>query len=143
MVQNLTPADDGVTFHFDFGDGTTSTDPRVEHVYEKDGTYTIKIIAQREFCTYEETIQLPVYKVFIPNVFTPDGSPGLNDTFEIGFGADMIAPSNIGMPVQLTVVDRWGRRVFRIQRLQKRLEGTRPRRRCILCSYKDRRYSYL
>jgi hypothetical protein len=112
VVHNLTPPEDDVTFLFDFGDGTTSEETVVEHIYEEDGMYTLKFIAHNKFCPSEETIQLPVYKLLVPNVFTPDGSPGYNDNFEIRFGADMIAPVDVGIPVQLTVVDRWGKTVF-------------------------------
>lgn len=111
-VENLTPADDDVDFHFDFGDGTTSTEAYVQHVYEKDGMYTVKFSGQRKFCLFEESTQLPVYKIFIPNVFTPEGSLGLNDNFEIGFGSEAIAPANVGINIQLNVDDRWGKRVF-------------------------------
>ena len=115
FVQNLTAPADDVTFRFDFGDGTTSEETEVEHIYEKDGTYSLKFIAQKKFCSFEETVQLPVYKLLVPNVFTPDGSPGYNDNFEIGFGSDAIAPADVGIPVQLIVVNRWGTKVFESQ----------------------------
>lgn len=115
LVQNQTPPADDVSFLFDFGDGTTSELNEVEHAYEKDGTYSLKLSAQRKFCTFEETAQLPVYRLLIPNVFTPDDSPGYNDYFEIGFGPDRIAPADAGIAVQLVVVDRWGKKVFESQ----------------------------
>jgi hypothetical protein len=107
---------DSVTFHFDFGDGTTSKETKVEHQYKKDDLYQVKLIAQNRFCFFEEAIQLPVYTLWVPNVFTPDGSVGLNDYFEIRFKSDqVITPADIGLPVQLTVVDRWGKNVFESQ----------------------------
>jgi PKD repeat protein len=112
VVQNLTPPVDGVTFSFDFGDGTTSTETEVEHIYEKDGSYSVTFSAQKNLCSSEEIVQLPVYTLSVPNVFTPDGSPGYNDTFEVGFGADMMKPADAGMPVHVLVVDRWGKKVF-------------------------------
>ncbi|HEX5169793.1 MAG TPA: PKD domain-containing protein [Cyclobacteriaceae bacterium] len=112
FVQNLSPAADDVIFHFDFGDGSTSEETELEHLYEKDGTYSLKFSAQKKFCIYEETVQLPVYGLFVPNVFTPEDSPGYNDTFEIGFGPDKIAPATVGLTVQLSVFDRWGKKVF-------------------------------
>lgn len=112
FVKNLTPPEDDVTFRFDFGDGTTSTESEVEHVYEKDGTYTVRLSSQKKMCASEEQVDLPVYRLTVPNVFTPDGSPGYNDRFEIVFGTNMIAPADVGIPVQLIVVDRWGKKVF-------------------------------
>lgn len=111
-VQNLTPADDGLTFSFDFGDGTTSTENEVEHVYENDGTYSLKFTAQKEFCVSEEIVQLPVYKILIPNVITPDASAGFNDNFQVVFGTDLIPPADIGKTVHLIVVNRLGKIVF-------------------------------
>jgi hypothetical protein len=115
FVQNLSPPADDVTFRFDFGDGTTSAQTEVEHRYESDGLYSIRFIGQKEFCAFEETVQLPFYKLLVPNVFTPDASPGFNDNFEIVFGSDMITPADIGLKVQLTVLDRWGKKVFESQ----------------------------
>lgn len=112
VVQNLTPPEKDVIFHFDFGDGTITEETEVEHIYEKDGMYSMKFIAQRKFCSFEETVQLPVYTLSIPNVFTPDASPGYNDNFEIGFGPNVIAPSTVGFTLHLIVVDRWGKKVF-------------------------------
>lgn len=112
FVQNLTPAEDDVNFYFDFGDGTTSEQTDIEHIYQEDGLYLLKFIAQREFCAFEEAVELPVYKLLVPNVFTPDVSEGFNDNFEIRFGDDLIAPAVAGLKVQLVVVDRWGKTVF-------------------------------
>jgi PKD repeat protein len=112
VVQNLTPPSDDITFFFDFGDGTTSTDIQTEHAYEEDGLYSLKLVSQKKLCPSEETVQLPIYKLLVPNVFTPDGTPGYNDNLEIRFGADEIAPADVGFKLRLLVVDRWGKTVF-------------------------------
>jgi hypothetical protein len=72
----------------------------------------VKLIAETDFCSFEKSVQLPVYTLSVPNVFTPEGSPGYNDAFQIGFGPDLLTPAETGLPVQLIVVDRWGKRVF-------------------------------
>ncbi len=112
VVQNLTHADDNVTFTFDFGDGITSNENEVEHIYENDGMYSLKFSAQKEFCTFEEMVQLPVYKILIPNVITPDASPGQNDSFQVVFGTELIPPADIGLSIHLTVFNRWGKMVY-------------------------------
>jgi PKD repeat protein len=112
IVRNLTPPADDVAFHFDFGDGTTSAEVEVEHIYERDSLYSLKLVALKKFCSFEEAVQLPVYTLFVPNVFTPETSPGFNDNFEIGFGPNRVAPSSIDLTLQLSVVDRWGKKVF-------------------------------
>jgi hypothetical protein len=111
-VQNLSDPVDDINYRFDFGDGTSSTETQVEHLYEKDGMYSLRFTAQKSICFSEEIIKLPVYTLMVPNVFTPDGSPGYNDNFMVSFGADKIPPGDVGLPVQLTVVDRWGKTVF-------------------------------
>lgn len=118
FVQNLTPPSEDVTFYFDFGDGTISEEAEVEHVYQADGLYSLKFAAQRKFCIFEETIPVPVYRTFVPNVFTPDYSPGYNDTFEVAFGPGKVSPADVGIPIHLIVVDRWGKRVFESQDYQ-------------------------
>jgi hypothetical protein len=112
LVENLTAADEGVTFRFEFGDGTTSQETEVRHTYENDGLYTVKLIAEREFCSFPEFVQLPIYTLMAPNVFTPEGTEGYNDEFQILFGDDMIAPADAGLKIQLSVHDRWGKTVF-------------------------------
>jgi hypothetical protein len=112
IVENFIPAEDGMTFHFDFGDGTTSSDNRVVHVYEKDSLYSLTFKVEKKKCSYQETVRLPVYKVLVPNVFTPDDTPGYNDKFEVVLERNMAAPSDAGIIVQLIVVDKWGKSVF-------------------------------
>lgn len=112
QVENLTPPSQDVTFEFDFGDGTNSQATEAEHVYENDGLYSVKFTAQRKFCVFDETVEIPVYKLTVPNVITPEGSPGYNDHFAVGFGEHIIAPADVGMKIELIVVDRWGRKVF-------------------------------
>jgi hypothetical protein len=36
----------------------------------------------------------------------------LNDQFEIGFGTEIISPTDVGIKIHLIVVDRWGKPVF-------------------------------
>lgn len=112
FVQNLTPPADDVTFYFDFGDGATSSDREVEHVYENEGTYALRFVAENKFCPNGETVQLPIYKLFVPNIFTPEASPGYNDFFVVGLGPDALSPADVGLRLQLMVVDRWGKKVF-------------------------------
>ena len=112
LVQNLSPEADDVIFSFDFGDGTISGEIEAEHIYEEEGQYLLKFVAQRKFCTFEETALLPIYELVVPNIFTPDVSPGYNDNFAISFGSDLIAPTDAGLKVKVIVTDRWGKKVF-------------------------------
>jgi hypothetical protein len=111
-VQSFSVPGKDVTFYFDFGDGTVTSELKVDHEYEDEGTYYLKFFAQNKHCLYEKTIELPIYELKVPNIFTPEGSPGVNDYFEIGFKDGAIAPHTVGVPVQLIIVDRWGKTVF-------------------------------
>lgn len=124
FVQNLTPDQTDVTFRFDFGDGQSTTNREATHVYESDGLYLVRLISETDYCVFEESVQLPVYTVSVPNVFTPEGSPGYNDVFEVGFGPELISPSDAGLPVHLIVVDRWGKKVFESHNYQNDWSGS-------------------
>jgi PKD repeat protein len=113
VVQNLSDKTDGISFRFDFGDGTTSQETATDHTYAKDGTYQLKLIAQNKSCSFEQKVSLPIYTAVIPNVITPEVTPDYNDYFKVLLGPDLIAPADVGVKVELTVVDRWGKEVFK------------------------------
>ena len=84
---------------------------------KNDGRYMIRLIGKKEFCVYEEAVELPFFTVRVPNVITPlnvAGSGGLNDTFKVLYGDRPDAPTTTeaGIPVSLTVYNRWGKAVF-------------------------------
>lgn len=123
QVENLSEPEDDVVYTFDFGDGTAVSDPSATHEYAADGTYLVTLSAQREFCTFEESVPLPIYKLFIPNVITPKESPGLNDTFQVVFGPEQLAPADVGLSVDLLVVNRLGKTVFEAPDYQNDWDG--------------------
>lgn len=109
LTDSLRSAD---TMFFDFGDGTTSDLTENEHFFEKDGVYNIRLVTQREFCVFEESVSVPVFEIFIPNVITP-GQPQHNDVFTVRFGQqEGVTPSDYGYKVALTIYNRWGRVVY-------------------------------
>ena len=111
QVRNLSEQESDVKYWFDFGDGQISDQQEATHTYEVDNTYTIKLLGQREFCVFEVTDAFPFYTLFVPNVITPGESNGFNDSLIIGFGKDH-TPADAGIPVSITIVDRWGKKVF-------------------------------
>lgn len=123
IVENLTPALDDVTYYFDFGDGTITEDKEVHHIYESNGTYSLRFVARSPLCTTEKGIELNIYNLKVPNVFTPEASPGLNDTYQIVFGDENYTPNEAGIQVNLTVVDRWGKKVFESSDYQNNWNG--------------------
>lgn len=112
FVQNQSAPKENTTYFFDFGDGVTSSETELEHSYKEDGLYTLRFIGKNNFCPTEQSVSLPMYTLFLPNVITPDSSPGANDSFEILFGPPFLKPADAGIPVQLTIFNRWGNEVF-------------------------------
>ncbi len=110
-VNNLTDSQEDV--FFDFGDGSTSDQPLTTHQYPADGKYIVSLVGKKEFCVYEKSVTLSFYYRKVPNVFTPDTSPGLNDTFMIQYG-DQNAVAGAALPIRisLSVFNRWGKLVY-------------------------------
>jgi len=97
-------------FHWDFGDGTSSTLANPVHRYDSSATYLVSLIATPDgICPDTFSVAL-VYsaqdttKLFIPNVFTPNGD-GKNDDFRIH---GIVACSSY----RCEVFNRWGRKLF-------------------------------
>jgi len=76
--------------------------------------YSVTIKYKGGYCVAHDTISVNVIdpdtldcnKVFIPNAFTPGGSPGRNDVFGIS------NPYAVDEFISFEVFDRWGGRVF-------------------------------
>ena len=111
-VQNISEALNVDKIFFDFGDGATSDLLDVEHEYSKDSLYHVKLIGQREICAFEEVVDIPIFTLGAPNVFTPDASSGFNDNLVIRLGTSSKTPADIGVKIGIDVVDRWGKKVF-------------------------------
>ncbi len=116
QLTNHTTTDEEL--HFDFGDGGSSDQQHVMHTYEEDGIYRIRLVGKREFCVFEETIELPFFTIKVPNVITPQNSDvnsaGKNDTFKILYGEAFGSPTTfeMGLQVCLSVYNRWGKLVY-------------------------------
>jgi CHU_C Type IX secretion signal domain/PKD domain len=110
MVRVVNKSDEKADTFIDFGDGATSDQKQDQHFYDKDGYYTVRVVGKKEFCVYDKKVELPFFTLFAPNVFTPGGSPGFNDTFRLKYGEAYISDS--GIKVSLVVYDRWGVKVY-------------------------------
>lgn len=109
-VDNITDsldADDII--YFDFGDGHTTDQITEEHHYEEDGLYHFRLIGARHGCVFEKTVEIPAFTLNIPNVITPGGSAGLNDSFVLKYrDAAGSKPGDYGHKVSLIIYNRWG-----------------------------------
>jgi len=103
---------EGDRMHFALSDGVTSELVEFEHEFPAEGVYTITLHGRREFCDYQRSAEIPVFRLTVPNVITPDASPDKNDVFFVGYGEALVAPGDFGYKVSLVVYNRWGRIVY-------------------------------
>lgn len=92
-------------WHWDFGDGVTSTDSLPFHSYYETGTYDIELIVRSGLeCVDTMVISVDVVEgLIVPNVFTPNND-GWNDVFDVRTSA-------VGN-FNLEIFNRWGNRVY-------------------------------
>lgn len=109
-VQNTSKLKDDEEASFFFGDGQSSNETETIHTYEQDGTYSIALRAQKEFCVYEVTKSVTLVTLRLPNVITPGEEDGLNDTFKLAYGDPPVPRGDLR--IGLKVMDRWGKRVY-------------------------------
>ncbi len=97
------------SWHWDFGDDSTSTLVNPEHFYTDTGLYRIWLtVISQEGCkdsVQREVRITPDFMIYIPNAFTPDEN-GLNDGFHVhGKG---IKPEGF----EFRIFTRWGEQIF-------------------------------
>lgn len=97
----------GGTYDWDFGDGTPRSNlARPLHVYEKPGTYNVRLIARYSNCVVETGFApVVVESVLVPNIITPNDDDR-NDTFKPRFSCK---------PTRLQIFNRWGTLVYETQ----------------------------
>lgn len=113
-IELINPQADSIdyTFTFSFGDGQQSDLPEVQHTFESDSLYTVKLIAQRDFCVFEQEQEVDIRSVFMPNVITPNAKDGKNDVFTIWYGKAGNTPADAGLRTAVVVYNRWGTVVY-------------------------------
>ncbi|GCC52929.1 hypothetical protein SanaruYs_31690 [Chryseotalea sanaruensis] len=113
-IEVINPQADSIdyTFTFSFGDGQQSDLPEVQHSFESDSLYNIKLIAQRDFCVFEQEEVVDIRSVFMPNVITPKDQDGKNDVFMIWYGKAGDTPADAGLRTSVVIYNRWGTIVY-------------------------------
>ena len=92
------------TYEWDFGDGSApSTEATPKHLYERPGTYSIRLTARYGNCQVLTGFSpIEVGEVKVPNIITPN-TDAYNETFKPRFSC---------LPTSLEVYSRWGQRVY-------------------------------
>lgn len=94
------------SFFWDFGDGNTSSQVNPSNTYTEQGSYTVTLTANSQFCpdVFEYVINIEALNtIFIPNVFTPNGD-GMNDLFKV-LGANIES-------IDANIFNRWGENIY-------------------------------
>jgi gliding motility-associated-like protein len=80
-------SDQAISYHWSFGDGTTSSEKNPQHLYQQKGTYNVTLEATNVYnCTTVQTMPVQIdrkYNLFAPTGFTPNGDD-VNDSWMPG-----------------------------------------------------------
>jgi gliding motility-associated-like protein len=111
LLVNFTNNSTGAnSYTWNFGDGNVSNLENPINTFNAEGIYTVTLIASTNstntvtpVCVSYETVVVSVYKLIIPNVFTPNND-GVNDVFSI---------NSIGAAkIEGEVFNKWGIKLY-------------------------------
>ncbi len=102
------------SYHWDFGDNSTSTENSPMHKYDTTGTLNVQLIANLGTdCSDTSMISINLIDIepdkrIVPNTFTPNGD-NKNDVFKISGG-------NVGCAItKMSIYNRWGKLLHEIK----------------------------
>ena len=109
----------GLTYTWEFGDGSSSSEANPSHTYTEIGEYSPTLTLTDSYgCemvyTFGPIRVNQIYRLFVPSAFTPN-EDGLNDAFAV--------PTINIIDLQVEIYDRWGRLMFFSEEVDFRWEG--------------------
>jgi len=109
----------GASYHWDFGDDSTSTDSATSHIYASPAEYIVTLtVTTKDGCidTYTTIVKVETdFYLYVPTAFTPDGD-GLNETFLIkGLGFESY---------EIWIFNRWGTEVYHSNDITEAWDGS-------------------
>jgi gliding motility-associated-like protein len=131
LVTTMNYSKDAESYLWDFGDNLGySNEMNPIYTYTDTGMFAIRLVAVNSLgCSDDTTISIrvkPVYKLFLPNAFTPNND-GLNDLFQIkGTGFD---------EAQLFIFNKWGEKVYEQKGTNLAWDGTYKNKAALEGSY--------
>jgi gliding motility-associated-like protein len=106
------------SYIWQFGDGSVSTLDAPQHTYAEKGEYTVTLITSSSagcMDTISKKIEVkPVFTIYIPNAFTPDGN-STNDYFT--------AKGDEISEFKMMIFDRWGEMIYQTEDIQRGWDG--------------------
>lgn len=106
------------THSWTFGDGAGSSSLEPQHTYPGKGEYLVTLhVSSNDGCKDSLTIPVeikPVFTIYIPNAFTPDGN-GTNDFFT--------AKGQEITEFRMMIFNRWGELIFETDNIEKGWDG--------------------
>lgn len=107
-------SENGATYSWDFGDGSTATSIDAVHEYDSEnpGSYIVCLsVSDVNGCTDNQcaTVYIDdIFSIYVPNAFTPNGD-GINDYFLPILNAE--DPTEY----ELRIFNRWGEQIFAVE----------------------------
>jgi gliding motility-associated-like protein len=94
------------TWLWGFGDGDTSTEKNPSHVFDKPGTYLVKLnVTNLAGCRKVYELPVTVAPFWIPNAFSPNGDNRNDLFFDSNYTLDVIS-------FDMVIRNRWGQVVY-------------------------------
>lgn len=104
-VQFINTTPNSVSWYWDLGNGTTSTDEDPTTFYSDIGEYTIMLVAVDNIGCIDTTYRTIMVGsvLYIPNTFTPDGNRHNNEFFASSFNIQILS---------FEIYNRWGELIY-------------------------------
>lgn len=107
------------TYHWDFGDSTTSIATNTLHTYQNPGVYTVTLVASSGVCidTFSLVNLVSIVEggqFVIPNAFTPNSGGSNGGAVNSGGLNDIFFPKTKGnvLDFKMAIFNRWGELLF-------------------------------
>ncbi len=115
VMTNLS-SPNAVTYHWDFGDGSTSTIKNPTHNYSDVGVFNITLTSTDQFGCVDQAIKeiRATADLVFPNAFTPDPSGPANGSYDMyDLDNNIFHPFTAGVAeFNMMIFNRWGELIF-------------------------------
>ncbi len=106
-----------VSWHWDFGDGTSSVSQNTHHTYDFEDIFNVILTVENQYgCSASDTVEVEIQQIIlIPNIITPN-----NDGFNDALGVKNNGVDDYG----ITIFNRWGQIVYEREAREINWDGT-------------------